>query len=175
MPHLHLSLQAGDDLILKRMKRRHLRDDVINMCSRARAYRPDIAYGADIIAGFPTETEEMFQRTMDIVEECGLTFLHVFPYSEREGTPAARMPSVDKAIRKERAARLRGLGEKQVQKFLNQNIKKNAKRDCGKGEFRPHRKFRPVAFEGDIEAGSLIHVYTTGVKNNTLIGDVLSQ
>lgn len=127
MPHLHLSLQAGDDMILKRMKRRHLRDDVINMCSRARSYRPDIAYGADIIAGFPTETEEMFQRTLDIVEECDLTFLHVFPYSEREGTPAAHMPSVEKAVRKERAARLRALGDTQLQKFLNQNVNKNAK------------------------------------------------
>ncbi|MCE7886312.1 MAG: tRNA (N(6)-L-threonylcarbamoyladenosine(37)-C(2))-methylthiotransferase MtaB [Alphaproteobacteria bacterium PRO2] len=175
MPHLHLSLQAGDDLILKRMKRRHLRDDVINMCSRARSYRPDIAYGADIIAGFPTETEEMFQRTMDIVEECGLTFLHVFPYSEREGTPAARMPSVDKAVRKERAARLRNLGEKQLQKFLHENVNKKMQGIVEKGNIARTENFAPVAFEGDIEAGSLIHVYTTGVKNNTLIGDVLSQ
>jgi threonylcarbamoyladenosine tRNA methylthiotransferase MtaB len=175
MPHLHLSLQAGDDLILKRMKRRHLRDDVIQMCERARSYRPDIAYGADIIAGFPTETEEMFQRTLDIVEECDLTFLHVFPYSEREGTPAARMPSVDKAVRKERAARLRDLGEKQLQKFLNQNINKEMQAIVEKGNIARTENFAPVAFEGDIEAGELIQVYTKGVKNNTLLGDVLSQ
>src|SRR5207248_6926180 len=94
MPHLHLSLQSGDDLILKRMKRRHLRQDSIDFCAQVRRLRPDIALGADIIAGFPTETEEMFARSQDLVEECGLTFLHVFPYSKRPGTPAARMPQV---------------------------------------------------------------------------------
>src|SRR6266516_1901647 len=92
MPHLHLSLQSGDDLILKRMKRRHSRDDAVQFCAQVRRLRPDIAFGADIIAGFPTETEEMFARSQDLVEECGLTFLHVFPYSKRPGTPAARMP-----------------------------------------------------------------------------------
>ena len=95
MPHLHLSLQSGDDLILKRMKRRHSRADAIDFCAQVRRLRPDIALGADIIAGFPTETEEMFARSLDLVEECGLTFLHVFPYSPRPGTPAARMPQVD--------------------------------------------------------------------------------
>jgi threonylcarbamoyladenosine tRNA methylthiotransferase MtaB len=168
MPHLHLSLQAGDDLILKRMKRRHLRDDVINMCSRARGYRPDIAYGADIIAGFPTETEEMFQRTMDIVEECNLTFLHVFPYSEREGTPAARMPSVDKAIRKERAARLRGLGEKQVQKFLNQNINKNVRVIVEKDNFARAENFALVKLENPAEPGELLAARTMTVQGNAL-------
>lgn len=107
MPHLHLSLQAGDDLTLKRMKRRHLRADAIAFCARARQLRPDIAFGADLIAGFPTETEEMFQRTLDLVEDCGLAFLHVFPYSARKGTPAARMPQVPRPIVKERAGRLR--------------------------------------------------------------------
>ncbi|HEY0901841.1 MAG TPA: tRNA (N(6)-L-threonylcarbamoyladenosine(37)-C(2))-methylthiotransferase MtaB, partial [Micavibrio sp.] len=110
MPHLHLSLQAGDDMTLKRMKRRHLRHHVIEVCDKARKLRPDMAFGADIIAGFPTETEEMFANTLKIVEECDLTFLHVFPYSEREGTPAARMPQVAPPLRKERAARLRSLG-----------------------------------------------------------------
>lgn len=122
MPHLHLSLQAGDDMTLKRMKRRHLRQDVIDVCNRARTLRPDMAFGADIIAGFPTETEDMFSNTMKIVEECDLTFLHVFPYSEREGTPAARMPQVEPVIRKERAARLRDLGEKQLKKFMNSHV-----------------------------------------------------
>jgi threonylcarbamoyladenosine tRNA methylthiotransferase MtaB len=111
MPHLHLSLQAGDDLILKRMKRRHTRADAIGFCDQIRRLRPDIALGADIIAGFPTETEAMFARSRDLVEDCGLTFLHVFPYSPRPGTPAARMPQVDGRVIRERARRLRGHGE----------------------------------------------------------------
>lgn len=107
MPHLHLSLQAGSDLILKRMKRRHLRADAIAFCAEARRLRPDISLGADLIAGFPTETEEMFQQTLDLVDDCGLSFLHVFPYSARTGTPAARMPQVARPAVKERSARLR--------------------------------------------------------------------
>ncbi|UXO82867.1 tRNA (N(6)-L-threonylcarbamoyladenosine(37)-C(2))-methylthiotransferase MtaB [Brucella intermedia] len=118
MPHLHLSLQAGDDMILKRMKRRHLRDDSIRFCETVRGLRPDIVFGADIIAGFPTETEEMFQNSLKIVEECGLSHLHVFPYSAREGTPAARMPQVRREIVKERAARLRAEGDRAYEKHL---------------------------------------------------------
>ena len=118
MPHIHISLQAGDDMILKRMKRRHSRKDALDFCARVRSLRPDVVFGADIIAGFPTETEAMFQNTLDIVDEAALTYLHVFPYSAREGTPAARMPQVAKEIRKERAARLREAGEKQVQQFF---------------------------------------------------------
>jgi len=110
MPHLHLSLQAGDDLVLKRMKRRHLRADAIQFCADMRRLRPDVVFGADIIAGFPTETEEMFARSLDLVEECGLTHLHVFPFSPRPGTPAARMPPVAREVVKERARRLRGKG-----------------------------------------------------------------
>jgi threonylcarbamoyladenosine tRNA methylthiotransferase MtaB len=111
MPHLHLSLQAGDDMILKRMKRRHSRDDAVAFCDEVRRLRPDIAFGADIIAGFPTETEDMFARSLDLVDDCGLTFLHVFPYSARPGTPAARMPQVEGGTIKERARRLREKGE----------------------------------------------------------------
>ena len=111
MPHLHLSLQAGDDMILKRMKRRHLRDDAIRFCEDARKLRPDMVFGADIIAGFPTETEEMFAQSLKLVEDCGLTFLHVFPFSPRKGTPAARMPQVWGPVVKERAARLRAAGD----------------------------------------------------------------
>ncbi|MCK5931984.1 MAG: tRNA (N(6)-L-threonylcarbamoyladenosine(37)-C(2))-methylthiotransferase MtaB [Fulvimarina manganoxydans] len=111
MPHLHLSLQAGDDMILKRMKRRHLRDDSIRFCSEMRAKRPDIVFGADLIAGFPTETDAMFDNSLKLVDECGLTFLHVFPFSPREGTPAARMPQLPKEIVKARAAALREKGE----------------------------------------------------------------
>ncbi|MBO1038154.1 tRNA (N(6)-L-threonylcarbamoyladenosine(37)-C(2))-methylthiotransferase MtaB [Brucella pituitosa] len=118
MPHLHLSLQAGDDMILKRMKRRHLRDDSIRFCEDVRALRPDIVFGADIIAGFPTETEDMFANSMKIVEECGLTHLHVFPYSAREGTPAARMPQVRREIVKDRAKRLRAVGDRAYEKHL---------------------------------------------------------
>ncbi len=106
-PHLHLSLQSGADMILKRMKRRHLRADAINLCQRLKTARPDIAFGADIIAGFPTETGEMFEDSLRLVDECGLAYLHVFPYSPRPGTPAARMPQLDRAVIKARAARLR--------------------------------------------------------------------
>ena len=118
MPHLHLSLQAGDDLILKRMKRRHARADAIAFCDQIRRLRPDIAFGADIIAGFPTETEEMFARSLELVEECGLTFLHVFPYSKRPGTPAAKMPQVDGRTVKDRARRLRAAGEAALRRRL---------------------------------------------------------
>jgi threonylcarbamoyladenosine tRNA methylthiotransferase MtaB len=118
MPHLHLSLQSGDDMILKRMKRRHLRKDAIDFCAQVRRLRPDIAFGADIIAGFPTETDEMFSCSLDLVEECGLIFLHVFPYSPRPGTAAARMPQVAGDAIKVRAKRLRAAGEAALQKRL---------------------------------------------------------
>ena len=118
MPHLHLSLQSGDDLILKRMKRRHRRADAVKFCAQVRRLRPDIALGADIIAGFPTESEEMFARSQDLVEECGLSFLHVFPYSKRPGTPAARMPQVPGDAIRQRARRLRATGEAALQSRL---------------------------------------------------------
>src|SRR5665213_1506928 len=122
MPHLHLSLQSGDDLILKRMKRRHSRKDAIAFCAQVQRLRPDIALGADIIAGFPTETEDMFTRSMDLVEECDLTFLHVFPYSRRPGTPASRMPQVAGGVIKSRAKRLRALGEAALQRRLDREL-----------------------------------------------------
>ena len=122
MPHLHLSLQSGDDMILKRMKRRHLRKDAVEFCEQVRRLRPDIAFGADIIAGFPTETDGMFARSLDLVEECGLTFLHVFPYSPRPGTPAARMPQVAGSEIRERAKRLRAKGEAALQKRLASEV-----------------------------------------------------
>src|SRR6056297_112235 len=118
MPHLHLSLQSGDDMILKRMKRRHLRDDAVAFCETARSLRPDMIFGADIIAGFPTETEAMFRNSLKLVEDCGLTWLHVFPYSPRPGTPAARMPQVDGRSIKARAARLRDAGTAAVARHL---------------------------------------------------------
>ncbi len=119
MPHLHLSLQAGDNLTLKRMKRRHLREDAIEFCKRAKSYRPDVAFGADLIAGFPTETDEMFLNTCRIVEECDLTYLHVFPYSARSHTPASRMPQVSSKIIKERAAKLRQIGKEALHRFYD--------------------------------------------------------
>jgi threonylcarbamoyladenosine tRNA methylthiotransferase MtaB len=118
MPHLHLSLQAGDDMILKRMKRRHLRDDAIRFCTEARALRPEMVFGADIIAGFPTETEAMFENSLRLVEDCGLTWLHVFPFSPRKGTPAARMPQLHGGVIKERAGRLRDLGTARAAAWL---------------------------------------------------------
>ena len=122
MPHLHLSLQHGDDMILKRMKRRHLRDDAIAFCEEARKVRPAMTFGADIIAGFPTETEAMFGNSLRLVEECDLTWLHVFPYSPRPGTPAARMPQVKGPLIKDRAAQLRAAGNAQVTKHLTAQI-----------------------------------------------------
>ena len=119
MPHLHLSLQAGDNMILKRMKRRHSHEQAIAFCEEVRALRPDVVFGADIIAGFPTETDAMFENSLRLVEECGLTWLHVFPYSPRQGTPAARMPQLEKAVIKARAARLREAGERRVADHLS--------------------------------------------------------
>jgi threonylcarbamoyladenosine tRNA methylthiotransferase MtaB len=124
MPHLHLSLQAGDDLILKRMKRRHLRADAIAFCDQVRRLRPDIVFGGDIIAGFPTESDAMFARSLNLVEACGLTHLHVFPFSPRPGTPAARMPPVAPAVIKQRARALRQKGEAALRRHLDGQIGK---------------------------------------------------
>ncbi len=169
MPHLHMSLQAGDDMILKRMKRRHLRSDAIEMCRKAREFRPDMAFGADIIAGFPTETDEMFQNTLDIVEECDLTFLHVFPYSERPGTPAAKIPNqVPVPERKERAARLRAQGEKQLQKFLRSHTNKKRQVIVEKGNIGRTEHFAEVRLDQECEAGSLVNVMTGDVDGTLL-------
>ena len=153
MPHLHLSLQSGDDLILKRMKRRHSRKDAIGFCAQVRRLRPDIAFGADIIAGFPTETEEMFSRSQDLVEACDLTFLHVFPYSKRPGTPAARMPQVAGEKIKERARRLRASGEAALRRRLASEI--GATRQVLIESDRQGRTehFLPVAISGETPGG----------------------
>ena len=159
MPHLHLSLQAGDDMILKRMKRRHLRQDVIDVCNKARSLRPDMAFGADIIAGFPTETDEMFENSLKIVEECDLTFLHVFPYSEREGTPAARIPTqVPVPVRKERAAALRAMGEKQLEKFHRAQIGKTAYAIAENDGRARTENFALVRLDKKPSSGTLVHV-----------------
>src|ERR1700709_777034 len=149
MPHLHLSLQSGDDLILKRMKRRHSRKDAIAFCAQVRRLRPDIALGADIIAGFPTETEEMFARSQELVEQCDLTFLHVFPYSKRPGTPAARMPQVAGEVIKERAKRLRAAGEAALQKRLASEVGAMRQVLIESDKRGRTEHFLPVAIEGD--------------------------
>lgn len=173
MPHLHLSLQAGDDMILKRMKRRHLRADVIDVVSRAREYRPDMAFGADIIAGFPTETEGMFKNTMRIVDECDLTFLHIFPYSEREGTPAAKMPQVAKAVRKERAARLREQGDQQLQKFLERQVGKTVQALVEKNNIARAENFAPLKLDRETLPGTLVQAQIQNVENNDLFACVV--
>lgn len=157
MPHLHLSLQSGDDIILKRMKRRHSRRDAIAFCDQVRRLRPDVAFGADIIAGFPTETEQMFSRSLDLVEECGLTFLHVFPYSPRPGTPAARMPQVAGGAIKERAKRLRAAGEAALRRRLQAEI--GATREVlieSVGQGRTEH-YLPVAVAGE-RVGSIVRL-----------------
>lgn len=171
MPHLHLSLQAGDNMILKRMKRRHMREQAIEFCERVSKARPDMVYGADIIAGFPTETEEMFENSLKLIEECDLTWLHVFPYSEREGTPAARIPNkVPKQIRKERAARLRAAGEVQIEKLFDRSVGRKAKllleRVAEDGTAHGHtEQFIPVTTKTTAKAGEIIDVVLA--KNDT--------
>jgi len=168
MPWLHLSLQHGDDLILKRMKRRHLRDDAIRFCDEMRRLRPDIAFGADMIAGFPTEDEAMFANSLSIVEECGLAHLHVFPFSPRKGTPAARMPQLDKALVKERAARLRAAGDKALQAHLQAMAGRTLAVLMERPGMGRIPQFTPVMVEGAEEG--VIDVTITGVRGNTLTG-----
>lgn len=173
MPHLHVSLQAGDDMVLKRMKRRHLRGDIIRFCEQVRTLRPDMVFGADIIAGFPTETENMFQNTLALVEDVNLTYLHVFPYSARSGTPAARMPQVAKAIRKERAARLREAGEKQLQRYLHSRIGTGDELVMEQGGIGRTRGFALAALAGEYEPGRLVNVQLTGLKGDTLTAEAI--
>jgi threonylcarbamoyladenosine tRNA methylthiotransferase MtaB len=156
MPHLHLSLQAGDDMVLKRMKRRHSRADAIEFCRRARDLRPGIAFGADLIAGFPTETDEMFGRSLDLVEECDLAWLHVFPYSAREGTPAARMPQVPKALRKERAALLRAAGDRAAERFLDAQAGREASILVERDDSGYSEHFAPVRLNAPAPEGAIV-------------------
>lgn len=172
MPHMHLSLQAGDNMILKRMKRRHLREDALKLISRLREARPDMVLGADFIAGFPTETEEMFTNTLRLVEEADITYLHVFPYSEREGTPAARMPQVAKPLRKERAGRLRELGERQLAQFLDRQVGRECEVLVEKAGLGHNEHFAPVHVDTGFEAGALIKTRISGVEGNKLQGVV---
>ncbi|MDP2619585.1 MAG: tRNA (N(6)-L-threonylcarbamoyladenosine(37)-C(2))-methylthiotransferase MtaB [Hyphomicrobiales bacterium] len=172
MPHVHLSLQSGDDMILKRMKRRHSRADTIRFCDRLRELRPDMVFGADIIAGFPTETEAMFQNSLSIVEECGLTFLHVFPFSAREGTPAARMPQLDRAVVKERAARLRRAGARALARHLQSQRGTTQDVLFETGQIGRTAQFTPVAVTGAHRPGVIAPVTITGTSDKALAGRI---
>ncbi|MGF1629265.1 MAG: tRNA (N(6)-L-threonylcarbamoyladenosine(37)-C(2))-methylthiotransferase MtaB [Kiloniellaceae bacterium] len=172
MPHLHLSLQAGDDMILKRMKRRHSRAEAVALCEELRSLRPGIVFGADLIAGFPTETEAMFENSLELVEDCGLTYLHVFPYSARKGTPAARMPQLAKAIRKERAARLRAAGARAFSRFLDGQRGTAAsvlieKREPDGRYLGRSETFAPVLLDGGV-IGSIVAAGITGRDGDSL-------
>jgi len=172
MPHLHLSLQAGDNMILKRMKRRHSREDAIAFCNEAKRLRPEIVFGADIIAGFPTETDAMFENSLRLVEECGLTWLHVFPYSARPGTPAALMPQVQSPDIKARAKRLRDLGEKSQGAFLQSRIGKTESVLMETETRGRTAQFAEITLTTPVEAGSLISAQTTGVTKGRLAAKV---
>lgn len=158
MPHLHLSLQSGDDLILKRMKRRHTRADAISFCADVRRLRPDVVFGADIIAGFPTETNDMFARSLALVDECGLTQLHVFPFSPRPGTPAARMPQVDRADVKERARRLREKGETALRGHLDREVGRRRRVLTESKSLGRTEQFMPVRLSAPMEPGVMLDV-----------------
>jgi threonylcarbamoyladenosine tRNA methylthiotransferase MtaB len=160
MPHLHLSLQAGDDMILKRMKRRHLRADAIAFCDALRRLRPDVVLGADIIAGFPTETEAMFERSLDLVDECALTHLHVFPFSPRPGTPAAKMPQVARAVAKDRARRLREKGTAALVHHLDGEVGKQRRVLMESNDVGRTEQFTPVHVAA--EAGAMVDVTIAG-------------
>ncbi|MBN2759630.1 MAG: tRNA (N(6)-L-threonylcarbamoyladenosine(37)-C(2))-methylthiotransferase MtaB [Rhodobacteraceae bacterium] len=168
MPHLHLSLQAGDDMILKRMKRRHLRDDAIAFCAEARRLRPDMAFGADIIAGFPTETDAMFENSLKLVEECGLTWLHVFPFSPRKGTPAARMPQMNGTTIRERAARLRAAGDAAVLRHLGAQIGTALPVLMENPRMGRTPHFAEVLFDTDQPIGQIVQAHITGHDSTQL-------
>ncbi len=169
MPHLHLSLQAGDDIILKRMKRRHSRADAIAFCEQVRRLRPDVAFGGDIIAGFPTETEEMFSRSLDLVDECGLTQLHVFPFSPRPGTPAERMPQIAGDVVKERARRLRAKGEAALRRHLDGEIGAQRRVLTERGGIARTPQFTPVRLAAPVEHGLMLDVAVAGHDGRQLL------
>ena len=168
LPYFHLSLQAGDDMVLKRMKRRHNREDAIKVCDRIRATRPEATFGADLIAGFPTETDEMFENTLAIIDECDLTHLHVFPYSERGDTPAAKMPAVPKKIRRERAARLRAAGEVRLSGLLKTRIGKTASVLIEKDNMGRCEQFLQVRLNQDVETGTIVNCQISGTDKSQL-------
>ena len=172
MPHFHLSVQSGDDVILKRMKRRHLRGDVIALARQLRDRRPDLALGADLIAGFPTETEAMFERSLSLIDEVGLTHLHVFPYSARPGTPAARMPQLPGPVIRERAARMRAKGEAAMAAFMAGRVGRQAAvlvEEDGDGHCE---HYLPVRLAAEATPGTILQVAITGVADGRMTGRV---
>ncbi|MCW5725556.1 MAG: tRNA (N(6)-L-threonylcarbamoyladenosine(37)-C(2))-methylthiotransferase MtaB [Maricaulaceae bacterium] len=173
-PHLHLSLQAGDDMILKRMKRRHLRADAVELCARLKQARPEIAFGADLIAGFPTETEAMFENTLALVDDCDLAYLHVFPFSPRPGTPAARMPQLGKAVAKERAARLRDKGDAALARHLHALTGSVQQGLVERPGFARAPNFAAIRFDPALpaRAGAIIPLRITGHDGRELTGDI---
>lgn len=172
MPYLHLSLQAGDDMILKRMKRRHLRADALKLVADVRAVRPDTAFGADLIAGFPTETDEMFENTLRLVEEAQLSFLHVFPFSPRPGTPAARMPQLQRPVIKDRAARLRAAGEAALARHLDRQVGRTLMGLVERPGVARAEDFTEIAFEGEAEVGRVAALRVTGHAGGKAIAQV---
>ncbi|MGV6810708.1 MAG: tRNA (N(6)-L-threonylcarbamoyladenosine(37)-C(2))-methylthiotransferase MtaB [Brevirhabdus sp.] len=173
MPHLHLSLQAGDNMILKRMKRRHLRDDAIAFCEEARRLRPDMTFGADIIAGFPTETDAMFENSLKLVDECDLTWLHVFPYSIRPGTPAARMPQVGGAAIKARASKLRKAGADRVARHLADQQGQEHSVLMENPRMGRTEQFAEVVFDSDQSAGQIVRARVTGQRAHQLVAKAI--
>jgi len=170
MPHVHLSIQAGDDLILKRMKRRHSREQTLAVCERARALRPGIALGADLIAGFPTESEDIFQNTLAFIGESGLDYLHVFPYSARDRTPAARMPQLPRGLVKERAARLREAGASALSRSLASRVGETAQVLVERPGFGRSEHFAPVAFSGEAARGEIRTMRLASILSDRLVG-----
>lgn len=173
MPHFHISLQAGDDMILKRMKRRHNRQQIIDFCYKLRQARPESSFGADIIAGFPTETEEMFENTRRLIAEADLQYLHVFPYSEREGTPAFRMPQVAKTVRKARAEILRTEGEKQLQKFFKKHIGQQVELLVEQNNTAHTENFIPVIMQSQFLPGQIVKAELTAIEGMNMIARAL--
>ena len=170
MPHLHLSLQSGHDLILKRMKRRHSRDDVRRVVERARRMAPRMVFGADLIAGFPTETDAMFEETLALVDELDLVYLHVFPYSPRPGTPASRLPQLAKEIRKERAARLRTAGERNHRRFLQSKLGRTEELLMESGQVGRTRDFARMQVDTNAPAGTFLSARAERIDGDRLVG-----
>jgi threonylcarbamoyladenosine tRNA methylthiotransferase MtaB len=174
MPHLHLSMQAGDDMVLKRMKRRHRRADAVQFCEDVLRMRPDTVFGADLIAGFPTETDEMFSNSLSVVDDCNLTYLHVFPFSPREGTPAARMPQVERAVVKDRAAQLREKGAATLARFLDRHAGAEVELLVEKGGVGRTRQFAEMRVPATVPAGVLVRARVSGHDGQRLSGEVLT-
>jgi threonylcarbamoyladenosine tRNA methylthiotransferase MtaB len=174
MPHLHLSMQAGDDMVLKRMKRRHARANAVRFCADVRRVRPDVVFGADLIAGFPTETDEMFANSLSVVDECGLTYLHVFPYSARAGTPAARMPQVARPVVKERAARLRERGAGALSRFLAAQAGSEVEVLMEREGVGRTRHYAEIHLPAAVRSGALLRARVDGHDGTRLSGEVVA-